>query len=147
MAYIAQGQGVINIDTSAGSLTDISADTEGFGIDVDVNVGEFFTLDNDWSKSLSGGRKASVDITVIGETGTGGGYDLLSDWFFNTAHKTARTLRIDQPDSVAGSIRYSGEFRLQSLGKPHQASAGSGDPVRTVARLVGDGAITRTVIT
>lgn len=147
MAYIAQGQGVINLDNSAGTLTDISAGCERFGLSADINVGEFFTLGSDWGKSLSGGKKATVDLTVIGETGTSHAYDLLADWLFNTAHKTARTLRIDQPDSSSGSVRYSGEFRLRTLGDAHTANAGSGDPVRTTAQLASDGTITRTVIT
>lgn len=147
MPAFASGLGVIQIDsTTGGSLTDISAGTESFSINVDQNVGSYFVMSALWENSLQGGKSWRVDLTIIGEdTSATSAYSILSAWAVSTT-AGSRTIQIDQPVSTTGGVRYSGEVVLVNGNNLLNGMGGSGDPVKATVSLRGTGTLTRSII-
>jgi hypothetical protein len=148
MAVIARGQAVVQLDNSSGTLTALTNGTVGASIEVTQNVGNYFTLDSGWQKSLDGGKSWSVTLRFVADTSSTSAYAYLRDWMLPTSGLSGeRTIQIDFPDSAPGSQRYSGEGRIVSLTDLGSAEGGSGDPVMVTAQLRGSGALTDSTIT
>ena len=144
MAVLQQFLGKLYIDNAGGTLTDISANETSFSLTVNNTTGQYNTLNTPWTRSVDGPRAWSATCELIAEPGTNG-YSLLRDWIMATS-PGARTVRMDQPDSAAGSQRYEGEARIQNADGLLNANASSGDPVRVSFTLVGDGALTASTV-
>ena len=85
----------------------------------------------------------TVSVAVVYSTTANEGRDLLEDWIFDTP-TSSKTVRIDVPDSSIGSIRYQGEFIIESYDVP--LSASEAGVIVCTASLSNDGAVTRTTI-
>lgn len=144
MAVMQQFQGKLYIDNVGGVLTDVSPNETSFTLNVQNATATYGVLNTQWQKAVDGLRSWSVDCELIAEPGTNG-YSLLRDWIMAAA-PGARTIRMDQPDSLTGSQRYEGEARIQNANGLLNANATGSDPVRVTFTLVGDGALTPSVI-
>lgn len=144
MAILQQFSGRLYIDNAGGTLTDISANGTTFTLNITNTTGSYNVLNSPWTKTTDGPRAWSVDCELIAETGTNG-YSLIRDWVMATS-PGARTVRIDQPDSSAGSQRYEGEARISNANGLLNANASAGDPVRVSFTLTGDGVLTASTI-
>lgn len=144
MAIGQQFQGKMYLDNAGGTLTDISANETSFTLNVTNATATYGVLNTVWQKAVDGIRSWSVDCELIMETGTNG-YSLLRDWIMATS-PGARTVRLDQPDSLSGSQRYEGEVRIQNANSLVNANAMGSDPVKVTFTLVGDGTLTASTI-
>jgi hypothetical protein len=144
MAPMQQFLGKLYIDNVGGVLTDCSPNGASFNLNVTNQTGQYATLNTPWMKTTDGPRSWSVDCELIAEAGTNA-YSLLRDWIMATS-PGARTVRIDQPDSLTGSQRYEGEARISNANGLLNANATSGDPVRVSFTLTGDGILTPSIV-
>lgn len=134
---------VLQIDNSAGTLTDISGSSNQCTMDFSRNVAEAFTFDGDWAIKKSCKSSVSISVQVLYSTTADEGRDLLEDWIFDTP-TTSRTVRIDVPDSSVGGVRYEGEFTIESYNLP--LSAEDAGVIICSATLSNDGEFTRDAI-
>lgn len=144
MAPLEKYAGKMYIDNAGGTLTDVGGNGTKFRVSVRNQVGQYVTLNTKWVKRVDGPREWQVDIELVAETGTNG-YSLLRDWIMADA-PGARTGRFDQPDSQPGSLRFEGEVRVQNADGLLDADASVGEVVRVTSSLMGDGALTASVI-
>lgn len=144
MAAIALHDGVVKLDDAGGTPRDISSTTLGVTINVEKNVGGHHTIGNDWEAQTEGGKRWTADLEVIESTGSNEGHELLRAWMISGTG--SRTLTVDSPDSSNGSLRFTGEVTLSGISPITQKTGGSGDVARARASLVGNGALSASVI-
>jgi hypothetical protein len=134
---------ILRIDNAAGVLQNISGSSNQCSMDISRNVAETYTFDGDWALKKSCKGAVSVSIQVVYSTTADEGRDLLEDWIFDSP-TDSRTVQINVPDSSAGSVRYQGDFVIESYGVP--LSAEDAGVIICSASLSNDGAFSRTTI-
>lgn len=130
---------VISLDNAAGALTNISGSSNRVELRLSARQMSSRTYAGDWPEMLLSSKDASITLYVVYSTTANEGLDILRDWFFSTTvYHQARTLRIDVPDSTAGSDRYQGEVKLQDLTIPLDGNRAG--PILATATLKPSGA-------
>lgn len=144
--FIPRSEGVIQIDSSGGSLSDISDFVRSARINARGNGSNFAVLGEQWQKAVIGKSTWGVDLVIYMTDGASDAYKLLADWFTGAGRLDARTYQHDTPDSTNGSFRFTGEVMLDSLDPLTDVDASSNEPQQATARLLGDGALQISVI-
>lgn len=134
---------IIYLDNEAGTPTDISGESNQASMNIARQVAETFTFTGDWAIKKSCKSAVTVSLQVLYTTTADQGRDILEDWIFDTP-TTAKTLRIDVPNSDVGSTRYTGEFIIETYDLP--LSAEDAGVIICSATLSNDGAVTRDAI-
>lgn len=150
MTAVPQHRGVVSVDNSAGSLTDISSGvTSWTWPGISQNVAGHFTIGSDFEQATVGGAMGGeIKITVRVEKETSTAYDLLATIDYSGTYATRAqdfTVRVDTPDSTSGSQRYQAECKFVSL-VPSDNKGGAGDIQTAVATYHVNGAVTRSTI-
>lgn len=133
----------IFLDNAAANLTEISGSSNQCSLDISRNVSETYTFDGDWAIKKSCKSAVTVSVQALYSTTQNEAVDILEDWIFDTP-TTAKTLRIDVPDSAIGSTRYEGEFIIESYSVP--LSAAEAGVIVCSASLSNSGTVTRSII-
>jgi len=132
----------IFLDNASGTATDISGSSNKVTLAPTQEIGEARTFQNDWKIRKACGRDLAFSITVIYTTTADEGLDILRDWFFGAASKTARTLAIYAPDKNVGSDHYSAEVLWESGEIPLDAT--DPGPILCEFTLLPTGAVSHT---
>ena len=136
---------VVSVDSGAGVLTNVSGSSASASMTLNTELGEYKVFGDQWKYRLACAQDSEVSIDVIYTTTADEGFDILRDWWFDaTGYATARTVRIDMPDSTAGSDRYTAEMLLESLS--WDMPAGEAGPVMVSAALKPNGNMDHTEI-
>lgn len=130
------------LDNASGTATDISGSSNKVEIPLTQEIGEARTFQNDYKLRAACGRDGAFNLTVIYTTTSDEALDILRDWYFSTASKTARTIAVYVPDKNVGSDHYSAEVLLQELNIPLDPSEPG--PAICEAVLLPTGAIAHT---
>ena len=141
---VTQKSCVVSLDTSGGTLTNISGSTTTYSISGSADSGEDSTFEGTSNLTTAGPKTDTVDLAVIYSTATSEGSDILKQWWFSDGHQTERTVQIDVPDSSTGSDRYSGEVRLTGFSMAADSSATQ--KLRVECTLTCDGGLSWTAI-
>jgi len=134
---------IVVLDNAGGTPTDISGSTNRIKSSIGQDLGRYHVHGSDWPKRLDGERDGSFTLTVLYTTAANEGFEVLRDWIF-AANPGARSIRIDTPNSSAGSDRYTAEVRIEDL--RWTLAADKGGPVMVTARLMPDGEISHVTI-
>jgi len=135
----------VYLDNAAGTLTDISGSSAKVTMNLTIEEGNVRTLEGVWPLRRTCKKDAAISIDVVYTTTADEGFDLLRDWFFNAAtYNTARSIRLDLPDSSAGSDRYQGEVLLTNL--TWDTDAAAAQPIVATANLLPANDLTHSVI-
>lgn len=143
MAAISMHKAVVKVDVASSSTvtTDISAGITKVSIDGPTRqVGGHHTLSSDWQNQTVGGLDVGITISTRVDKTAGQAFIVLYDWL---EEGTARTFQIYTPDTVTGSLLFSGEAVVASCDTPVNAEAGSGNPQIATFKLRVDGALTQ----
>ena len=132
----------IFLDNASGEATDISGSSNKVEIPLVQEVGEARTFQNDWKIRKACGRDVTFNITVIYTTTADEGLDILRDWFFGTASKTARTIAVYMPDKNVGSDHYYAEVIFNTGNIP--ADPSEPGPIMCEFTLLPTGAVSHT---
>lgn len=128
MAFIPGTDGIFYMDNNSGVLTNYSNEVSKFSADVNISNGEFATVGEGW-QTTAGRRKYSASVSTYPKTGDNF-LNMLQDWLYpgaGTAH-TAKTVRMDMPNSSPGSFRLEGEFLPDSFKSMDVNAEGDGKP-------------------
>lgn len=144
MAAIAQHQGVIKFDATAGAtaVTDISEGCVGFTSSLTKNRGGHFTIANDWEQQTVGGRRITGAIRARVDKTSNSTYDTLLDFMMVSDESDRRTLELYTPDATTGSIKVSGECVLEAGNNILNVVGGSGEAQIADFNYVFDGTVT-----
>jgi len=135
----------VSLDNSAGTLTDISGSSAKVSMNLTIEEGMVRTLDGVWPIRKTCKKDAAITLEVVYTTTADEGFDILRDWFFNAVtYNVARSIRLDLPDSTAGSDRYQGEVLLTSL--TWDTDAAAAQPIVATANLLPANNLTHSVI-
>jgi len=146
MAGNAQHKGKLYMDTSSSATvaSDVSSGVTEFAFKVDQNTGEYFVLSGNWAQATVGGKKWSLDISAIVETGTTNAYHYLMDWLLTGS--TSRTFEGYSPDASTGSIKLSGECVAKGASPALEVKAGEGKAQISKFSLMGDGTLAKAAV-
>lgn len=128
---------VLEVDNASGVLTDISGSSNQASISISTNISEVFTFDGDWGIKKACKSTAQISLSLVYSTTDTEALNIIKDWKFN-APTTSRTVQISIPDNTAGSDQYSGEFVLEGIDIPIDAS--DAGVILVSASLSNDGA-------
>jgi len=135
----------VYVDIGDGTLTEISGSTTEVTPNFESSEGSVQTLEGRWPIRKVCKSDGSFSLSVVYSTTGDEGLDLLRDWWFDNAnYNVARSIRIDQPDSAAGSDRYQCEAYLTSF--TFTLAASEPGPVVVSAELLPEGEITFSTI-
>lgn len=143
MAAISMNKAVVKVDVASSSTvtTDISAGITKVSIDGPTRqVGGHHTLSSDWQNQTVGGLDVGFTISCRVDKTAGQAFLVLYGWL---ADGTARTIQIYTPDTVTGSLLFSGEAVIQSCDTPVNAEAGSGNAQIATFKGRFDGTMTQ----
>ena len=133
----------LSVDNASGTLVNISGSSNTASFTITTNTAEVFTFDGDWGIKKACKSTVTLSITVVYSVTETEGLNILMDWKFNSP-TTSRTARIDIPDATVGSDRYEGEFVLESMDVPLDAS--DAGVILVSASLSNDGTFVRSTI-
>lgn len=134
----------INLDNSAGTLTNISGSSSKVSPSFETMEGVARTLDGSWPIRLLCKRDATFSLSIVYSTTADEGMDLLLDWWFGAAYNAGRSMRLDLPDATAGSDRFQGEVKLINFS--WDVDAEEAGPILVEAEVKIHGELTRTAI-
>ena len=134
----------IYLDDAGGDLVELSGSLNKVELDRENKIGEFETFQSDFPVRSVGKKDASLSMDFVASTATDEGKDILDEWYHG-GDDSPRTVRVDVPDSSVGSTRYEGEFLLETLNMPLDAS--DANPVMIKAAFKPSGQVTKTTIT
>lgn len=145
---LEQSSGVVKLDNSSGTLTDISAQVKDLDISYQVQSGEYYTLGTDYGYAIVGKANFKVKMTVYHTDGASDAQKLIMDWATGsvTARRAARSLQVDTPDGTVGNRRVAGEFKLGNAGSFVMLNAASNEPGTMSVELNGEGTVTVSTI-
>lgn len=146
MATIVLHPGVVTLDDSGGVPRIISNQVTDVQINTEKNIGSFHVLGNDWEQQSQGGKRATADVEFIETQPTNEAHQLFRDWLISGLATVTRTLTVDAPDSLTGSMRYSGETVIVNINPLHKGTGGAGDPVKSRASLKYHNVLSASVI-
>jgi len=135
---------VIKVDNAAGTLVDISGQSNKAEIQFNNSVAEFRPFSTQWNMRVVVGKDAPVTLSGVYSGNDAEALGLLRTWFFG-GDDSARTVEIYVPDEDPGSDIFSGEFVLSSLSVPLDSEAD--DYVRWTAELQPTGAVSHAEVT
>lgn len=141
MADIPQFQARVYLDNAGGSLQEL-ADTADCKLSIDNGVVDNSRINNRFSEFNDGKLSWSVQMSLYIVIGASN-YAMATDWALAGGK---RTIRMDTPDSAAGSIRWEGECLLRNAGDVLSAVATSGDSAKMTLSLQGSGTLTKSTI-
>ena len=146
MAFISETLGVIKIDKAAGTLIDVSNQVVSATLNVETTAGTFQTLGGTYANAVDGKKTWNVDLECyMSDTASEAeAYDLLMTWL-TAASPGARTLEAYTPSAATGSMKFTGEVRVQG-GSALALNAQGNMPQRFRTRLIGDGALTKSTV-
>jgi hypothetical protein len=133
---------VVNLDNTAGVLTDISGSSNEVSMDFNNQLGEFRTFGTEWPVRTQCGADATISFNAIYSTTATEAVGILKAWFFTD--RDARTIRVDIPNSSVGSDRYTFEVYLESLSIP--VSVEEPAPILVSATMKPTGEVTLSTI-
>lgn len=148
MAFLDVAFGVTQLDNSSNTLVDITDQVKSLRLTVEGNSQEFFTL-GEWFAFVSDSKKRwSAELVIYASDASGEteAYGLIKSWYIGNDQPGNRTLQVDTPDSTTGSFRYSGEVKCTSVSPLVEIDAAGGKPQEVTVRLMGNGALTQSVI-
>ena len=147
MAKFSSGDGVVSLDNSGGSLQDVSDDIQTLVIDITINGSTNHHLGSPWAFATEGGKMGTVTFTFYDDPDPTSLAGYIREWVIQTSAKGgARTLRVDTPDSTAGSVRQEMEIKPGGSFQLVNLTAGSGDPHLLQATFNIDGEVVDSVI-
>lgn len=148
MAILEQSSAIVKIDNASNTPVDISAQVKDISIGYQTNKGEYYALNVDFAYGIVGKGKYVGTLTVYHTGVANEAQDLLIAWATAAAatRRAARTLTVDVPDSLAGSRRVTGEFKLGGLGDIVKVDAASNEPGTSSVDLMCEGALTISTI-
>lgn len=135
--YINACDASVWLDSSAGTLTDISGSSNTVNMEFIQLIGELSTYQQKWPVRLSCRKDATFTLNAVYSTASDEAVDILNDWFFS-ASPGLKTFTVYLPDKNVGSDKYSGEVVLESLTIPATADEASPIPVTAVLRPSGE---------
>lgn len=146
--FIEKGFGRIILDNASGIPVDLSATVMSIQIAANRQVGSFYVLGEDFSRSNDGKASWTATLSFYMSLGAAEAYAHLQTWMMpgSNLRPGARTIMIDTPDSEIGSRRLEGEARIESLDPLMDIDASSTDVQRVTARLRGDGELTPSIV-
>jgi hypothetical protein len=146
MGFISETLGVIKLDKAAGTLVDISAQIVTATLTVETTAGTFHTLGGTYASAVDGKKTWRVELEMYLSDGGSEteAYDLIMTWI-TAASPGARTFEGYTPNTSAGSLKFTGEVRVQS-GSGMALNAAGNMPQRFRVTLVGDGTLTKSTV-
>ena len=129
------------LDDDAGSLTDISGSSNQLDVNFDHDIGQYTSFQAKWPERLECGKDASFTLQVIYTTAEDEAFDIIKQWFFNTA-PGKRTFTFYFPDKNIGSDKFSCEARIQNMS--FTGTGGEADPIIVTVTLLPSGEVTHT---
>lgn len=146
MAVISLNEGVYQIDDDTGSLVNFTNWVITCEMSIENTIGTYATVGEGWQKATEGMRAGTISLEIEPDTTSGSAYELFTEWMFPASGKPGdRSFQIDTPDSTNGSIRYTGECKINNI-NPVRAEPGSGDPMSLTVELTVNGVVSRSVI-
>ncbi len=133
---------VVNLDNTAGTLTDISGSSNEVSMDFNNNLGEFRTFGSTWPVRMMCGADATISFNAVYSLAASEAKDILMDWFFTD--RDLRTIQVDIPDSSVGSDRYTFQVLLETLNVP--VAADEAAPILIAATMRPSGEVTYAAI-
>lgn len=146
--FIEKGFGRIILDNASLIPVDLSATVMSIQVSANRQVGSFFVLGEDYSRSNDGKASWTATLQFYMSLGAAEAYAHLLTWFAPGSGQRPgpRTIMIDTPDSEIGSRRVEGEVRIESLDPLVDIDASSTDIQRVTCRLRGDGELTPSIV-
>ncbi len=129
---------VLQVDDEGGSLTDISGNTNAVALALTLATEPNRTLGCDWPFRTQAARDMTMDLTILYSTTADEGADVLITWWNNGG---VRSVQLDIPDSNAGSVRYSGDFKIESCNQNPVAGEAAALQVTATIGIHGIGSI------
>ena len=145
--YFTPDDGIISLDNTSGSLTDISDYISSLDLEIDVKNGSFAVLGERFEFTAEGTSTVKGTINFKSSTDTSGAQYIIQHWLLNSTTNKAgqKSLRIQTPDAAAGSFQLDMEIRPGTV-KMVGIKAGEAIPGDYALPFIGD-VPTYTVIT
>lgn len=143
---ISETLGVVKLDKAAGTLVDISTFLNTATLTINTTAGTYYTLGGTYASAVDGKKTWSVELDCYLSTATdeSEAYDLLMTWL-TAASPGARSFEGYTPSTASGSLKFSGEVRVQG-GTALALNAGGNMPQRFRTTLIGDGTLTKATV-
>ena len=111
--YFTPDDGIISLDNTAGSLTDISDYITSVDLEVDVKNGSFAVLGKRFEITAEGTSTVKGTINFKSSVDTASAMYFVQHWLLNSTTNKAgqKSLRIQTPDGAAGSFQLDMEIR------------------------------------
>lgn len=143
---VLQRECVLNLDNASSTLTDFSSVHTKTNVKFDMETKEIYVHGSETPIQNTSRKPTSFEIEALVSTATSELFNVLNDWWFNKFN-TAKSIRIDIPDSTTGSYRYSGEVKLSKAPElATDAEKPDGMIVKFTVAEDASGAISYTII-
>lgn len=111
--YFTPDDGIVLLDNTVGSLTDISDYISSLDLEIDVKNGSFAILGKRFEVTAEGTSTVKGTINFKSSTDTAGAQYIIQNWLLNSTTNKAgqKSLRIQTPDAAAGSFQLDMEIR------------------------------------
>lgn len=127
------------LDNDAGTLTDISGDTNVLDCNFDNDLGAYVTFQEKWPRRLECGKDATFTLTGVYSTTADEMKDIILDWYFGTGGDKSFAFYL--PDKDVGSDYFHCEVKLENFRfTPSRAEPGA---IQVTVVLRPSGAVTR----
>lgn len=137
---------VVSLDNAAGTLTDISGSSNQVEMSFTNVAGTYRNAASSNPTRYLIEQDLTISLTILYSTATDEALDILRKWVAaGITGSDARSLRVDIPDSTAGSDRYEVEVLATQFDIP--ASAADAGPILASVALESTGAYTVSEIT
>lgn len=120
--------GVVKLDGTSGTLSDISAQVVDCSVTPRLTVGSYYTLASRDEVTVEGKvpRGYDISMTIVKTDGASDAYAIIESWLTGTS-LAAKTIELYDPDTTTGSHKATGEVVLVSVGPVLRKAANSGD--------------------
>ena len=145
--YFTPDDGIVSLDNTVGSLTDISDYISSLDLEIDVKNGSFAILGKRFEVTAEGTSTVKGTINFKSSVDTAGAQYIIQNWLLNSTTNKAgqKSLRVQTPDAAAGSFQLDMEIRPGTV-KMVGIKAGEAIPGDYSLPFIGD-TPTYTVIT
>lgn len=111
--YFTPDDGIVSLDNTVGSLTDISDYVSSLDLELDVKNGTFPVLGKRFEITAEGTSTLKGTLNFKSSVDTAGAMYAIQHWLLNSTVNKAgqKSLRIQTPDAVAGSFQLDMEIR------------------------------------
>lgn len=111
--YFTPDDGIVSLDNTAGSLTDISDYVSSLDLELDVKNGSFPVLGKRFEITAEGTSTMKGTLNFKSSVDTTGAQYIVNHWLMNSVTNKAgqKTLRIQTPDAAPGSFQIDTEIR------------------------------------